>query len=256
MSRNVTMNERANDATQAEPRTNRGHFQRGNTGGPGNPFARQMALLRKAALEAANQERMRTVMDTLYQMAVDRNLAAMKLWLQYTMGKPTDAVDCGGVECDEADPAPASHEVGASDAPLPGGPESEVRHDVAPPVPLEQRADSIEPGSHGVTIDNGSNGETVPNAEPAPDGSGEPIASEANAAPPIGNASNGPLAPAAACPTLPMPADAVDPNEAILKRLQAKLSHCEHLNSFEMYDFLKAQRAVRLRQSASIAPKK
>ena len=44
-------------------RDKRGRFTEGNEGGPGNPFARQVAELRKAALEAVSPDDIREIME-------------------------------------------------------------------------------------------------------------------------------------------------------------------------------------------------
>src|ERR671935_510349 len=71
----------------------RGRFTGGNKYGPGNPFARQTAQLRKVLLEVVTEEQMRVVAYKLLLLAQAGNLAAIKLLLQYVIGKPSDSVD-------------------------------------------------------------------------------------------------------------------------------------------------------------------
>ena len=57
--------------TDSTPKTNgasghdaRGRFTTGNCGGPGNPFARQVAKLRQVVMEEVSQEELRVVVQT------------------------------------------------------------------------------------------------------------------------------------------------------------------------------------------------
>ncbi|MBY0228274.1 MAG: hypothetical protein K2W96_03225, partial [Gemmataceae bacterium] len=65
-----------------------GQFAQGNAGGPGNPFARQTALIRKAAADAATPEKAAQVMEAMHQEAIKGNVAAAKVWLAYSAGPP------------------------------------------------------------------------------------------------------------------------------------------------------------------------
>jgi hypothetical protein len=78
------------DATQ---RQDNGRFAQGNCGGPGNPYARQVAALRKAAIEAVTPDDIRDIINALKQKAKSGDLAAAKLLLSYSIGKPQAAPD-------------------------------------------------------------------------------------------------------------------------------------------------------------------
>src|SRR5947207_113616 len=65
-----------------------GRFAQGNPGGPGNPLNRQIALLRAALLDATTPEMMKNVFQKVYELALEGDLAAIKVFLQYTVGKP------------------------------------------------------------------------------------------------------------------------------------------------------------------------
>jgi hypothetical protein len=78
-----------------------GRFTAGNKYGPGNPFARQTAQLRKALLEVVTPEEMRQVAFTLLLRAKTGNLAAIKLLFQYVIGKPAEGVDPDRLEVEE-----------------------------------------------------------------------------------------------------------------------------------------------------------
>jgi hypothetical protein len=90
-----------------------GRFGKGNAGGPGNPFARQVAALRTALLGRVTAEDVEAVAGELIRQAKEGNLAAAKLLLSYTLGKPAQAVDPDTLDLQEwenyrrqPDPAP------------------------------------------------------------------------------------------------------------------------------------------------------
>jgi hypothetical protein len=74
-------------------RDEKGRFGKGNRGGPGNPFARQTAKLRQAALEAVSGDDIHEIIEALKEKAKKGDVAASKLLLSYTIGKPTTAAD-------------------------------------------------------------------------------------------------------------------------------------------------------------------
>jgi hypothetical protein len=80
-------------ANGPDGRDGRGRFAKGNAGGPGNPFARQVAALRRALLAAVTEEDMEVVARRLVAQAVEGDIAAARLLLSYTLGKPGAAVD-------------------------------------------------------------------------------------------------------------------------------------------------------------------
>lgn len=74
----------------------RGRFIVGHTLNPhGNPWARQMAVLRSAAIAAATPERVHGLMVTLFAKAESGDVAAARLVLAYAVGRPLDIVDSG-----------------------------------------------------------------------------------------------------------------------------------------------------------------
>src|SRR5947209_4844825 len=87
-----------------EPKSNqdtRGRFVRGNAGGPGNPFARRVAELRKQLLEAVDASALGRLVDALIEKAKNGDVAAARLVFHYALGKPTEAVDPDRVDADE-----------------------------------------------------------------------------------------------------------------------------------------------------------
>ena len=78
-----------------------GRFAPGNAGGPGNPYYRQVAEYKKAVLAVVSIERLKRILDAIAKKAEDGDVAAAKLILQYTLGKPTTSVDPDLVDVDE-----------------------------------------------------------------------------------------------------------------------------------------------------------
>jgi hypothetical protein len=70
-----------------------GRFAKFNKGGPGNPYARQTAALRKALVEAVKPQDMEAIATSLILRARAGNLAAIKLLFSYVIGKPGEAVN-------------------------------------------------------------------------------------------------------------------------------------------------------------------
>jgi hypothetical protein len=88
----------------AVPKSDRqpsGQFAAGNRGGPGNPFARQVAELRQAILDRLTVETTGAIADALIVRAKAGDVAAARLLFQYGLGKPARAVEPDRVEIDE-----------------------------------------------------------------------------------------------------------------------------------------------------------
>ncbi|HZU39250.1 MAG TPA: hypothetical protein VFA18_25210 [Gemmataceae bacterium] len=82
-----------NTSPHATNRDSQGRFTRGNPGGPGNPYYRRQAQLKRQLLACVSEEDVQAVMQTLVGLARGGNLAAIKLFLEYTVGKPSKEVD-------------------------------------------------------------------------------------------------------------------------------------------------------------------
>jgi hypothetical protein len=80
-----------------------GRFTRGNPGGPGNPFARHVAALRREALEAVTREDVRAIVTKLIELGRAGNVPAAKLVLAYTVGKPSQTVNPDMLDVEEWD---------------------------------------------------------------------------------------------------------------------------------------------------------
>jgi hypothetical protein len=68
-----------------------GRFTSGNRGGPGNPFARQVAALRQAILDRLTPQDIQDIVDSLKKLAREGSFQAAKLLLAYAIGKPQPA---------------------------------------------------------------------------------------------------------------------------------------------------------------------
>jgi len=96
------------ESTQTQPSANGvnghgedGRFAKGNPGGPGNPFARQVAALRRALLEAVSPNDLRGIISKMVDLAKDGHVAAAKIVLEYTLGKPAKAVQPDQLDIEE-----------------------------------------------------------------------------------------------------------------------------------------------------------
>jgi hypothetical protein len=92
---------KASNGAAGPQRDAHGRFVAGNGGGPGNPFGRYTAQLRVALLAAITEEDMQAVAQKLIEQAKAGSLPAIKLLLQYAIGKPTNAPNPDHVELDE-----------------------------------------------------------------------------------------------------------------------------------------------------------
>jgi hypothetical protein len=79
----------------------KGRFVKGNPGGHGNPFAHLVAKIRWRSICAVPLEKVELVMRKLTEMALGGDLAAMKLFLLYMIGKPAEPVDPDWLAVDE-----------------------------------------------------------------------------------------------------------------------------------------------------------
>lgn len=77
----------------ASVRSPSGRFAPGNAGGPGNPHAAQCARLRAELLRAVTPKTIRTIARALTERAKRGDLAAIKMLLDFTVGKPVAQSD-------------------------------------------------------------------------------------------------------------------------------------------------------------------
>jgi hypothetical protein len=76
-----------------EGRDARGRFAVGNAGGPGNPFARQVAQLRRVLVDAFTEQDMQRVARQLIEQAAAGDIPSARLLFSYTLGQPAAPVD-------------------------------------------------------------------------------------------------------------------------------------------------------------------
>src|SRR5207244_2321659 len=91
------------ETTADAGRTNNGQFAPGNKAGRGNPFARQVALLRKALLDAVTPETLMAIAVKLSETALAGDLAAIKLLFSYVLGHTPKPMNPDRLDLDEAE---------------------------------------------------------------------------------------------------------------------------------------------------------
>ena len=78
-----------------------GRFTQGNPGGPGNPFARRVARLRSTLLDVVGETGLTEIVERLVKAAQKGDVAAAKLVLSYTLGKPVKSMDPDALDLHE-----------------------------------------------------------------------------------------------------------------------------------------------------------
>jgi hypothetical protein len=101
-----------------------GRFAKGNPGGPGNPFARQVAALRQVAVAAITPDDVRAILAKMAELALAGDVQAAKLVLAYAIGKPAATADPDRLDVQEwnhfKEAAPMLSEVESLLTPSPG----------------------------------------------------------------------------------------------------------------------------------------
>ena len=82
-------------------RDSAGRFATGNPGGPGNPFARRVAQLRSALLDAVSDDDLREIVSALVTRAKSGDVVAAREILTRIIGKPGDSVDPDRLDLDD-----------------------------------------------------------------------------------------------------------------------------------------------------------
>jgi hypothetical protein len=82
-----------NDTAKATGRDGGGRFAAGNRGGPGNPFARHTAAMRRAIADAVSPEQLAAIAAAMVKKAIEGDVAAAKLVFAYAAGKPGPSAD-------------------------------------------------------------------------------------------------------------------------------------------------------------------
>jgi hypothetical protein len=96
-----TANPRNENDAKAKDRDLLGKFMAGNPGGPGNPYNRQIGMFKRAIQSATTPEEAKSLARKIYDMAMEGNLAAAKIYFTYTVGKPDNPIDPDRVDVHE-----------------------------------------------------------------------------------------------------------------------------------------------------------
>jgi hypothetical protein len=73
-----------------------GRFALGNHAAAGNPINRRMKELRRALLDSATPEDVKQVGQTLWELATRGDVQAARVWLEFVIGKPPQALEVSG----------------------------------------------------------------------------------------------------------------------------------------------------------------
>jgi hypothetical protein len=87
--------------TNAKDRESNGRFAKGNRGGCGNPFARQVAAFRACLISSVTEEDMQAIVWKLVDRARFGNLQAIKLLFSYLLGTPKPVVEPDELDLNE-----------------------------------------------------------------------------------------------------------------------------------------------------------
>lgn len=87
------MNDTTTTTTTDTGRDTGGRFTAGNPGGPGNPFARQTAAVRRLIHESVTAEQVQAIVAAMVDRATSGDVAAAKLVLGYLAGRPGPTPD-------------------------------------------------------------------------------------------------------------------------------------------------------------------
>lgn len=77
-------------------------FAKGNKGGPGNPNARKVALIRNQIIEAVSEDDLREIIQALIKKAKSGDMQATKEILTRLIGKPVETTHPDQLESNEA----------------------------------------------------------------------------------------------------------------------------------------------------------
>ena len=79
-----------------------GTFAKGNKGGPGNPYARKVALIRNQIIEAVSEDDLREIVQALIKKAKSGDIQAAKEILTRLIGKPVETPHSDQLDSNEA----------------------------------------------------------------------------------------------------------------------------------------------------------
>jgi hypothetical protein len=138
------------DSSAAGGRDENGRFAKGNPGGPGNPFAREVAKLRRAFMNRVSVRDLEDIADKMVALAKDGNVQAAKFIYSYMIGKPLPARDPDHLNEHESEVFQSEAKITQEVAPVPeqararglldAGPRNAQRDDPASLRPPERTA--------------------------------------------------------------------------------------------------------------------
>jgi hypothetical protein len=148
----------------AEARDACGRFAKGNPGGPGNPYPRRVAALRRALLTSITDDDMTAITKAVIDEAKAGNIAAAKLLFQYVLGKPGAATDPErdeghGMLAQELLPLVEAAVRAAPPAPKANGSNGNVEERKAPAAPKANGSNGGNPSPMGMAVPAGSDRE-------------------------------------------------------------------------------------------------
>jgi hypothetical protein len=91
----------ASKETDAKDRESNGRFAKGNRGGSGNPFARQVAAFRTCLINSVTQDDFKAIVEQLLEQAKDGEIQAIKLLFLYLLGTPKPVVEPDELDLNE-----------------------------------------------------------------------------------------------------------------------------------------------------------
>jgi hypothetical protein len=151
----------------ATGRESNGRFAKNNRGGPGNPFARQIAAFRACLINSVTQDDFKAIVERLVEEARYGDLQAIKLLFLYLLGAPKPVIEPDELDLHEmrlanqtALAAEALQQAAAAKPPASGAP--------SPPDGLDERPAAAEPPPPAAAPS--ANGE---NREPCPPTTGQ-----------------------------------------------------------------------------------
>jgi hypothetical protein len=123
---------------------NNGRFVPGHPGGPGRPrHCKPAETLRRALLDSVTPEQVRAVINKLYELALDGDVAAARCWLEHTTGRPVQAVHLSSPAAPKIDPVTVVHMIMDALSSLPNFDEIQKRVGEAFQSPKEPTHDGL-----------------------------------------------------------------------------------------------------------------
>jgi hypothetical protein len=138
-----------------------GRFAKGNPGGPGNPYPRRVAALRRALLTSVTEDDMTAITKAVIDEARAGNIAAAKLLFQYVLGKPGSTADPDrdegrGMSAQGLLPLAEAVVSAAPPAPKANGSDGKLDEPKAPAAPKANGSNGGSPSPTGMAVPTGS----------------------------------------------------------------------------------------------------